>query len=71
MKVVADLTPGVVGVIVDVIDKCEVKTRNSFLNAMMRLVNEPWDNHRQSQICIKSLVTSRPSLGNSYNLTGP
>ncbi|CAN9215268.1 unnamed protein product [Alternaria alternata] len=37
---------------------------------MIQLVNEPRDVHGQPQNCIKFLVTSRPSLGNSYNLTG-
>jgi ankyrin repeat protein len=70
LKVVADSTSGSVGVIVDAIDECEVKTRNTFLNSMMHLVNQPRDMHRQSRTCIKFLITSRPSLGNSYNLTG-
>ncbi|KAF2791689.1 ankyrin [Melanomma pulvis-pyrius CBS 109.77] len=69
-KLVADLTSGSVGVIVDAIDECEVRTRNSFLNAVMQLVNEPQDIHRQPQNCIKFLITSRPSLSNAYNLTG-
>jgi ankyrin repeat protein len=70
MKVVANSTSGAVRVIVDAIDECEARTRDRFLNAIMQLVNEPQDMHRQSQTCIKFLVTSRPSLGNSYNLTG-
>ncbi|KAF2705809.1 hypothetical protein K504DRAFT_484184 [Pleomassaria siparia CBS 279.74] len=70
LKIVADSTSGPVGVIVDAIDECEVRTRNSFLKAMMQLVNEPQDAHRQTQNCIKFLITSRPSLGNTYNLTG-
>ncbi|KAH9877542.1 hypothetical protein IAQ61_002909 [Plenodomus lingam] len=70
LKLVANTTSGPVGVIVDAIDECEARTRNSFLNAMMRLVNESQDEHRQSQNYVKFLITSRPSLGNSYNLTG-
>jgi ankyrin repeat protein len=70
LKIVADSTFGAIAVIVDAIDECEVRTRNSFLNAMMQLVDEAQDVHRQSQNCIKFLITSRSSLGNSYNLTG-
>jgi ankyrin repeat protein len=70
LKIVTDSTSGAVRVIVDAIDECEVKTRNSFLNAIMQLVNEPQDAHPQPRNCIKFLITSRPSLGNSYNLTG-
>jgi ankyrin repeat protein len=69
LKIVTDSMSGAVGVIVDAIDECEVKTRKTFLNAMMQLVNEPRDAHRP-QNSIKFLMTSRPSLGNSYNLTG-
>ncbi|KAF2279455.1 uncharacterized protein EI97DRAFT_492076 [Westerdykella ornata] len=70
LKIVVDSTPGTIGIIVDAIDECEIRTRNNFLNAIMQLVNEPQDVHRQSRNCIKFLITSRPSLGNSYNLTG-
>jgi ankyrin repeat protein len=70
LKIVADSTSGAIGVIVDAIDECETRTRDSFLNAMMELVNEAHDIHQQPQNCIKFLITSRPSLGNSYNLTG-
>ena len=70
LKMVAESTSGAIGVIVDAIDECEIRTRNSFLNAMMQLVNEAQDVHQQPQNCIKFLITSRPSLGNSYNLTG-
>jgi ankyrin repeat protein len=70
LKIVADSTSGPVGVIVDAIDECETRTRNSFLNAMMQLVREPQERHRQPQNCIKFLITSRPSLGNYYDLTG-
>jgi ankyrin repeat protein len=70
LKIVTASTSGAVRIIVDAIDECEVRTRNSFLKAIMRLVNEPQDVHPQSRNCIKFLITSRPSLGNSYNLTG-
>lgn len=70
LKIVEDSTPGAIRIIVDAIDECEVRTRNSFLQAMMQLVNESQDKDRQSQNSIKFLITSRPSLGNSYNLTG-
>jgi ankyrin repeat protein len=68
LKVAADPALGTVGVIVDAIDECEVRTRNSFLKAMDRLVNEPKDTYRQDRSRIKFLITSRPSFGNS-NLT--
>jgi ankyrin repeat protein len=70
LKIVTESMSGTVGVIVDAIDECETKTRNSFLNAIMQLVNEPQDMHRQTQNCIKFLITSRPSLGNLYDFTG-
>jgi ankyrin repeat protein len=70
LKIVADSTSGAIGVIVDAIDECEIRTRNSFLNAMMELVNEAHNIDQRPQNCIKFLITSRPSLGNSYNLTG-
>ncbi|KAF2029167.1 hypothetical protein EK21DRAFT_68331 [Setomelanomma holmii] len=70
LKIVADSTYGAIGVIVDAIDECEARTRKSFLNAMMQLVNEAQDVRRKPRNCIKFLITSRPSLGNSYNLTG-
>jgi ankyrin repeat protein len=70
LKIVADFTSGVIGVIVDAIDECEMRTRNSFLNAMMQLVYESQEMNQQPQLCIKFLVTSRPSLGNSYKFTG-
>jgi ankyrin repeat protein len=54
---------------VDAIDECEIKTRKSFLDAMMQLVSGPQDTPRPKN-CIKFLITSRPSLGNSHNLTG-
>ncbi|KAF1922717.1 ankyrin [Didymella exigua CBS 183.55] len=69
LKVAADSAPGTVGVIVDAIDECEVRTRNSFLKAMNQLVNERKDAHRQDRNYIKFLITSRPSLGNSHHLT--
>ena len=34
LKVAADLTSGTVGVIIDVIDECEARIRNSFLKAI-------------------------------------
>jgi ankyrin repeat protein len=70
LKIVGESTSGATGVIVDAIDECEGRTRRNFLNAVVQLVNEPHDIHRQSRNCIKFLITSRPSLGNSYNLTG-
>ncbi|KAJ5035234.1 hypothetical protein J3E74DRAFT_470296 [Bipolaris maydis] len=70
LKIVANSTAGAVRVIVDAIDECEVRTRNSFLNAIAQLVHESQDVYRQSRNCVKFLITSRPSLGNSYNLTG-
>ncbi|KAH7091508.1 hypothetical protein FB567DRAFT_490488 [Paraphoma chrysanthemicola] len=70
LKIAADSTSGAIGVIVDAIDECEVRTRKSFLNAMIQLVNEAQEVHRQPRKCIKFLITSRPSLGNSYNHTG-
>jgi ankyrin repeat protein len=66
LKVAADSALGTVRVIVDAIDECEARTRNSFLKAMDRLVNEPTDTYRQDRNCIKFLITSRPSLGNSH-----
>lgn len=69
LKVAADSTPGTVGIIVDAIDECEARTRNSFLKAMNQLVNERKDTHQQDRNCIKFLITSRPSLGNSRHLT--
>jgi ankyrin repeat protein len=71
LKMVASLPPGMVGVIVDAIDECEVRTRKSFLNAVTQLVNETTNVHHPSRHYIKFLVTSRPSLGNSYSLTKP
>ncbi|KAL6160786.1 hypothetical protein ACJQWK_02202 [Exserohilum turcicum] len=70
LKIATNSASSAIRVIVDAIDECEVKTRNSFLNAMMQLVNESRDVHRQSRTCIKFLITSRPSLGNSYSHTG-
>lgn len=69
LKVAADSTRGTVRVIVDAIDECEARTRNSFLKAMNQLVNERKDTHRRDRNCIKFLITSRPSLGNSHHLT--
>ncbi len=70
LKIVADSASGPVGIIVDAIDECETRTRKRFLNAIMQLVGEPKEMRGQPQNCIKFLITSRPSLGNSYNLTG-
>ncbi|KAF3032584.1 hypothetical protein E8E11_006070 [Didymella keratinophila] len=67
LKVAADSTSGTVGVIIDAIDECEARTRNSFLKAMNQLVNERKDTHRQDRNCIKFLITSRPALGNSHH----
>jgi ankyrin repeat protein len=69
LKVAADSTTGTVGIIVDAIDECEARTRNSFLNAMNQLVNERKNKHQQGRNCIKFLITSRPSLSNSHHLT--
>ncbi|KAL6709561.1 hypothetical protein ACN47E_001496 [Coniothyrium glycines] len=71
LKVVADSTSDTIGIIVDAIDECELKTRTSLLNAVLQLVNEPQDMYRQSRVRIKFLITSRPSLGNLHNMLGP
>ncbi|KAF2848626.1 hypothetical protein T440DRAFT_500299 [Plenodomus tracheiphilus IPT5] len=70
LKIAADSPSGAIRIIVDAIDECEVRTHNSFLDAIMQLVNGPKEDYRQSQNCIKFLITSRPSLRNSYNITG-
>ncbi|KAJ6284193.1 hypothetical protein J3E71DRAFT_377760 [Bipolaris maydis] len=70
LKIISNSASGAVRVIVDAIDECEVRTRNSFLKAIMQLVNDSQDVYRQSRNCVKFLITSRPSLGNSYDLTG-
>jgi ankyrin repeat protein len=70
LKIVADSTLSTVGIIVDAIDECEARTRNSFLKAINQLVNERKDTYRQNRNCIKFLITSRPSLGNSHHFTG-
>lgn len=69
LKVVAESTSGTVGVIVDAIDECEIRTRNSFLKAVNQLVNERKETHQRDRNCIKFLITSHPSLDNSHHLT--
>ncbi|KAJ4330291.1 hypothetical protein N0V87_010136 [Didymella glomerata] len=69
LKVAADSTPGTVGVIVDAVDECEIRTRNSFLKAVNQLVNERKGTHQRDRNCIKFLITSRPSLDKSHHLT--
>lgn len=69
LKVAADSISGPITVIVDAIDECEIKTRNSFLKAVDQLVHERKGAQRQGYNCIKFLITSRPSLGNSHYLT--
>lgn len=70
LKIVAELASGAVGIIVDAIDECEVRTRNNFLDAMIQLVHEAKSIDQEPRNWIKFLITSRPSLINSYNLTG-
>lgn len=70
LKVVSDAGLGAVGVIVDAIDECEARTRNSFLDAVMQLLNDSQNKTKPSKNLIKFLITSRPSLGNYYDLTG-
>lgn len=69
LKIAAGSTSGTVAIIVDAIDECEARTRNSFLKAINQLVTECKDTHRQDRNRIKFLITSRPSLGNSHHLT--
>ncbi|KAF2195851.1 ankyrin [Zopfia rhizophila CBS 207.26] len=70
LKIAADFRSAPLGVIVDAIDECEEKTRRTFLNAVIQLVHESQELNRQPQSYIKFLITSRPSLGNSYNFNG-
>ena len=70
LKVLADITSRPVGIIVDAIDECEVKTRNRFLDAITQLVKSHRGLRQQSKNCVKFFITSRPSLGSAYDLTG-
>ncbi|KAF2012750.1 hypothetical protein BU24DRAFT_395880 [Aaosphaeria arxii CBS 175.79] len=70
LKIAAESRSDTIGIIVDAIDECEEKTRTVLLNAILQFINEPQDIHRKDQLSIKFMITSRPSLGNSYNLTG-
>jgi ankyrin repeat protein len=70
LKIIADSALGPVGIIVDAIDECEERTQRNFLNAVIRLVQESQEPKRRPQNYLKILVTSRPSLGNSYNFNG-
>ncbi|CAO2658177.1 Nn.00g074370.m01.CDS01 [Neocucurbitaria sp. VM-36] len=70
LKLAGELKSGPLGVIIDALDECEEKTRRSFLNAVMRLVDDSQGVQRHQQNWIKFLITSRPSLGNIYNFKG-
>ncbi|PVH93685.1 hypothetical protein DM02DRAFT_661734 [Periconia macrospinosa] len=67
LKVVADSTLGPIEIILDAVDECETKTRNSLLNALAQLIKGRGDAYGQSDNYIKFLITSRPSFRSSHS----
>jgi ankyrin repeat protein len=70
LKVIGDARSGPIGVIVDAIDECEQATRRIFLDAVSELIHKYQETGERPRNYIKFLITSRPSLGHSYDFNG-
>lgn len=67
IAIINDQRSGPISVIVDAIDECEEKTRVRFLDAVTGLIQKPKVVNDQLPNCVRFLITSRPSLGITYD----
>jgi ankyrin repeat domain-containing protein 50 len=70
LTIASDPKSGPINIIVDAIDECEEQTRNSFLSAVVDLLQKSKASDDQPSSCIKFFMTSRPNLTNNYIFNG-